>query len=176
MNKLVKFASLFIIFLIAGCAANKKNEIVESTFVGGDLTVVYNKNGEFESIRSKATANVTTDLPNAKDQAISIATLKARRQISEFLKVDIQSERFLVTVGKSLQEANLENQLGDNKEGAKIAYNLRESIRQRSNSIMQGTYLQSESFNPDTKLVTVIISAGKKESNLVKDVKKSIGQ
>ncbi len=176
MNNYRKLICVLFSIFIAGCSSTKKSDSVESTFIGGDLIITYDKRGEFESIRSKATANVTTDLPNSKDQAISIATLKARRQISEFLKVDIQSERFLVTISKSLQEANLENQIGDSKEGSKIAYNLRESIRQRSNSILQGTYLQSESFNPETKLVTVVISAGKKENKLLKDVKKSVGQ
>jgi hypothetical protein len=169
-------SGLLFLYSLVGCSSTKSITSVSSEFIGGDLKITYDKNGEFESISSKATAQVSNTLPNAKDQAVTIATLKARRQISEFLKVDIQSERFLVTISKSLQETNMTNQMGDNKEGAKIAYNLRESIRQRSSSILQGTYLQSESFNSDTNLVTVVISAGKKESKLVKDVKKSVGQ
>lgn len=169
---------LFFMFIasFSACSSNKPAAQVSTEFVGGDLKITYDKNGEFESISSKATAQVSTTLPNAKDQAVTIASLKARRQIAEFLKVDIQSERFLVTISRSLQETNMTNNIGDNKEGSKIAYNLRESIRQRSSSILQGTYLQSESFNPETNLVTVVISAGKKESKLLKDVKKSVGQ
>jgi hypothetical protein len=166
-----------IVFIFVGCSSTSKNNAqFSSDFVGGDLKVTYNKKGEFESISSKATAYVTNDLPNTRDQAVTIATLKARRQIAEFLKTEIQSERFLVTVSKSIQDTETVNQAGDNKESAKIAYNVRESIRQRSSSILQGTYLLSESFNPDTKTVTVVVSAGTKENSLMKNVKKVVGQ
>lgn len=166
-----------IVFMFVGCSITSKNTVqFSSDFVGGDLKVTYNKKGEFESISSKATAYVTNNLPNTRDQAVTIATLKARRQIAEFLKTEVQSERFLVTVSKSIQETETVNQAGDNNESARIAYSVRESIRQRSSSILQGTYLQSESFNPDTKIVTVVVSAGTKENSLMKDVKKAVGQ
>jgi hypothetical protein len=175
--KYLKFFSILLILVISGCSSAPKNAVsISSEFASGDLRVTYNKKGEFESISSKATAYLTNNLPNAKDQAVTIATLKARRQIAEFLKTEVQSERFLVTVSKSIQETETLNQAGDNKESAKIAYNVRESIRQRSSSILQGTYLQSESFNPDTKIVTVVVSAGTKENSLMKDVKKVVGQ
>jgi hypothetical protein len=167
----------FLAVILIGCTSiSSDNRKLTSEFVGGDLKVTYNKKGEFESISSKATAYVTNDLPNTRDQAVTIATLKARRQIAEFLKTEVQSERFLVTVSKSIQDTETVNQAGDNKESAKIAYNVRESIRQRSSAILQGTYLQSESFNPDTKIVTVVVSAGTKENTLMKSVKKAVGQ
>ena len=168
--------SLIVVFLFGCASVSSDSRNFTSEFVGGDLKVTYNKKGEFESISSKATAYVTNNLPNSRDQAVTIATLKARRQIAEFLKTEVQSERFLVTVSKSVQETETINQIGDNKESANIAYNVRESIRQRSNAILQGTYLQSENFNPDTKIVTVVVSAGTKENTLMKDVKKAVGQ
>jgi hypothetical protein len=174
----LKLSTLVLfVFMLFGCASvSTQNKFLSSDFVGGDLKVTYNKKGEFESISSKATAYVTNNLPNARDQAVTIATLKARRQIAEFLKTEVQSERFLVTVSKTIQDTETVNQAGDNKESAKIAYNVRESIRQRSSAILQGTYLQSESFNPDTKTVSVVVSAGSKENSLMKDVKKAVGQ
>jgi hypothetical protein len=174
----LKLLTLVVLVLIqfACTSVPTQNKLLSSDFVGGDLKVTYNKKGEFESISSKATAYVTNNLPNTRDQAVTIATLKARRQIAEFLKTEVQSERFLVTISKSIQDTETLNQAGDNKESAKIAYNVRESIRQRSSAILQGTYLQSESFNPDTKIVTVVISAGTKENSLMKDVKKSVSQ
>ena len=170
------FLQLLSVMLIGCSSLDTTSNVITSDFIGGDLKVVYNKKGEFESISSKATAYVTNNLPNSRDQAVTIATLKARRQIAEFLKTEIQSERFLVTVSKSVQDTEITNQVGDNKESANIAYKVRESIRQRSNAILQGTYLQSENFNPDTKIVTVVVSAGTKENKLMKDVKKAVGQ
>ena len=51
------------------------------TLLGG-ITVTYKKSGEFDSLSSVATAPVVSDLPSAKDEAATVATLRARRQIS----------------------------------------------------------------------------------------------
>jgi len=104
MKKLLTI-SLIILFLSA-CSTTKKNSAeVSSEFLGGSIKVTYSKSGEFESLSSIASVKVTSELPSAKEEAVSIATVRARRQISEFFNTEVNSERFVTTVTKTLQDS-----------------------------------------------------------------------
>ena len=131
------------------------------TLLGG-ITVTYKKSGEFDSLSSVATAPVVSDLPSAKDEAATVATLRARRQISEFLNTDISSEKFTETVTSSLQQSSEIVGTQDKTVTTKIATQLRESIKQRSTAILRGSVVESQIYDPQKKTVTVTVSTGTK--------------
>jgi hypothetical protein len=131
------------------------------TLLGG-ITVTYKKSGEFDSLTSSASAPVVSELPSAKDEAVTVATLRARRQISEFLNTDISSEKFTETVTSSLQQSSEIVGTQDRTVTTKIATQLRESIKQKSAAILRGSVVESQIYDPQKKTVTVTVSTGTK--------------
>jgi len=175
MNKLITL--LVVAAFMTGCASTAKDDKpISSSFIGGDLKVTYDKKGEFESISSTATAKVNSNLPNARDEAVTLATVKARRQIAEFIKTEIKSQRFIETVSNSIQESNVENAAPDTKENNRIAYTIRDTITQNSNAILQGSILEKESFDENLNTIVVTVRVGKKDGLVLQSLKKAMGQ
>jgi PBP1b-binding outer membrane lipoprotein LpoB len=168
---------LAIAILLVGCSSTgKSGKEVSSSFIGGDLKIIYNKNGEFEAISSTATAKVLSDLPSAKEEAVIVATAKARRQIAEFMRTEVQSDRFISTVSTSLQQSESINQSPDTAESNKIARMVRDNITQRSTAILQGSYVENERYDESLKTIVVIVRAGNKEGAALKGLKKAMSQ
>lgn len=133
--------------------------------MGGGIALIYSPKGVLTGIASTATAPVIGNLPSSIDLAVSVATLKARRQIAEFIQVEISSDRFMTTVSKDLQQSDNLNDTENQQVTTEIVNQLRDNIRQRSNQIMRGTVVEKEDFNSMTKTVTVTVSAGEKQSD-----------
>ena len=159
------FLSFLLASLLFGCSTtDKKDGVVSSEFLGGNLKITYTKSGDFESLSSIASVKVTSELPSAKEEAVTIATVRARRQISEFLNAEVNSERFVASVTIT----------GDNSTtlNSKIANEVKETIRQKSSTLLKGTFVESEVYDPNTKSITVIIKTGVKESGISNTVRK----
>jgi len=170
-------SALAIALLLVGCSSTgKSDKQVSSSFIGGDLKIIYNKNGEFETISSTATAKVLSDLPSAKDEAVIVATAKARRQIGEFMRTEVQSERFINTVTLSLQQSESMNQSPDTVESNKIAQMVRDNITQKSAAILQGSFVENERYDENLKTIVVVVRAGTKEGAALRDFKKAMSQ
>ena len=167
------FFSFLLVSLLFGCSTtDKKDGVVSSEFLGGNLKITYTKSGDFESLSSIASVKVTSELPSSKEEAVSIATVRARRQISEFLNTEVNSERFVTTVTKTLQDSVTIT--GDNSTtlNSKIANEVKETIRQKSSALLKGTFVESEVYDPNTKSITVIVKTGVKESGISNTVRK----
>jgi len=162
-NQYLGFLALIaVMFTLSACqlvSQKAQDEQKLQTLVGG-ITVTYKKSGEFDSLSSVATAPVVSDLPSARDEAVTVATLRARRQISEFLNTDISSENFTETVTNSLQQSSDFVGAQDKTVTTKIATQLRENIKQRSNAILRGTVVDSQVYDSQKKTVTVTVTTG----------------
>lgn len=171
MKKFILY--FFTISILTGCSTtSKKDGEVSSEFIGGNLKITYSKSGEFQSLSSIASVKVTSDLPSAKEEAVTIATVRARRQISEFLNTEVNSERFLTTVTKTLQDSATVGSDNSTEINSKIANEVKETIRQRSTALLKGTFVESEVYDPNAKTITVIVKTGVKESGVSKTVRK----
>ena len=108
----IKLSVLIILISLVGCSLNKKN--VSSNLIASENTVKvefnrpdgiasieFDENGNFVSITAKATAPFTEQNTQAVEQAITVATLKAKRNISEFIESDLTSERTINIIGDS---------------------------------------------------------------------------
>ena len=89
-----------------------------------------------------------------------------------FLNAEVNSERFVATVTKTLQDSVTIT--GDNSTtlNSKIANEVKETIRQKSSTLLKGTFVESEVYDPNTKSITVIIKTGVKESGISNTVRK----
>ena len=161
---------------ISGCnsLSARKDENITSEFIGGSLKVTYTGNGEFKSLESSASAQVVGDLPSSREQAVAIATAKARRQIAEFIKTEIESERFYQVIASDTQALSQENTSKDKNISANIVSNVREQIKQKSSVILKGTYVAKESFNESAKVITVVVKSSKDDIGISKGLKKEM--
>jgi hypothetical protein len=165
---------------LAGCGmfgGTKPNDEkpITSEFLGGDIKVTYTLYGDFKSISSTNTVKVTSSLPYATDEAFTLATLRARNQIVEFMKVGMESEKFTDTVYNSLQEATTEDKDETKKVNAKVASEVKEVLKQRSSAILQGTYISEKKYDSGTKTVTVTVKSSPKDVATAKEVRKLMG-
>jgi hypothetical protein len=161
------FSIIFVsIFLLGACTSppvpkeSKANAPIKTEFLGGGLTIAYDKDGGFKSITSVSSSKVTSTLPSAVEEAIKIATLKARRQIAEFINTEVKSDRFTSSISDSLQASQTSDGDDTSKIRNTIALKVRENITQKSSQILKGTFVQSEKHDIDKNLVVVTVVTG----------------
>lgn len=165
-----------ILWILGGCSSlgSKQEEFLTSEFVGGALKVTYTSKGEFKTLESSASAQVVGDLTSSREQAVAIATAKARRQIAEFIKTEIESERFYQGIASDTQALSQENTSKDKNISVSIANNVREQIKQKSSVILKGTYVAKELFNETAKVITVVVKSSKEDIGISKSLKKDM--
>lgn len=88
----------------AGVAATR---LAESAFDGtaGTLNLVFDGQGNWTRITTKGTASLDEDTPSARETALMIATMRAKRSVAEFLNNDVKSTKTLTRVARSYARA-----------------------------------------------------------------------
>ena len=112
----------------------------------------------------------------SQDEAYQVAILKARKQIVEFMKVDLESEKFTKTVFNNLQESASEDKKEtSNAVNAKIAGELQSSIKQKSSAMLKGTYVEEKSFDAPSNSITVVVKTSTRDVETAKNLSKLMG-
>lgn len=174
-----KLAIIAVAVSLTACGtfSSKKDErSVKSEFFGGDIKVTYKMSGEFESISSSGTAKVTSNAPDAAEKAFIVASLRARAQIAEFMKTGIESEKFKQTVSSSLQEA--EEELKSSSMTVvkdKITSELQENLKQKTEAILRGTYVESKEFDKGTSTIKVVVKSSTRDIDTAKNLSRLMG-
>jgi hypothetical protein len=155
--------------VMVACAADAEKRRAEPRTIElvGGITVSYTKDGEFRSISSRAVSEVIGNLTSSRSEAVTVATLKARRQIAEFLRSSVSSERLVTQVSDSLQSQQTNKDLS-----LKIAREVREEIRQKSRAILKGTYVKNVQYEETAGIVTVTVEFDVKAKGAVDTLQK----
>lgn len=140
--------------------SNKVKALNNTEFLGGGIKIIYDDEGDFLSITSLATSRVTSKLPSAVEEAFKIAALKARRQIAEFISVEVKSKQFTNSISDSLQAAAKNKKNNREELRNSIALKVQENITQKSNQILRGTFVQSEKHDSENDIVKVVVITG----------------
>ncbi len=174
-----RIAIVAMAVMLSACSTfgGKKDEKnVKSEFFGGDIKITYTFGGEFESISSSGSAKVTSNAPDAAEKAYIVASLRARQQIVEFMKAELESEKFKQTVYESLQEAEEELKASSSAVTKdKITSELQENIKQKTNAILRGTYVESKDFDKGSSTVKVVVKSSVKDINTAKNLSRLMG-
>lgn len=173
-----KFVIVALAVMLSACStftAKKDEPTVNTNFMGGSIKITYKINGELDTLTSSGTAKVTSTLPSAVEEAYLVATLQARKQIVEFMKVEVENSNFIKAVAESLQEGVNVNGTPDNKVTSKIATELQDNIRQQSKAILTGTFVSDKSYDPATRTVKVVIKTGPEDAAIAKAVYRMMG-
>lgn len=192
MPKKLLTATFLSVLLVMGCSSTQKRaQTTESTkalaeFIApsGKISVEFDTKGNWQSLTAVATAAVTGTSQEAREQAASVALLRARRNISEFMNGDINSKRNVSVITKTLQKANKSSLIVDNQQpislskeelnsldaelsgqskntsnqsddSAQISTVVREQITQNSSAILKGLIQKGQTFDKDLNVVRV---------------------
>ncbi len=177
---LKKLAVVSAVVLLSACSSfgGKKIEgkdSVTSEFMGGEIRITYNKDGQFESMTASGAARMTNTLPSGQEEAFIIAKLRAQQKMVEFMKNELDSERFKKTVYESLQEGQSNNGQANNEVNSKIASNVQEDIKTKSKGILKGVHIESKSFNTENQTVLVVVKTGVKEIATANQIRSLMG-
>jgi len=178
------FKKLFIIssvVMLSACSSVplQKTEdapTIKTEFLGGSIKVSYDKStGEVKLLESMATAKLVSTLPNAVDESFIVATLRARKQIVEFMKTEIESEKFSEAIFDTLQKSEVANKDKSSEVNHNISQAVRQSIRQKSNGILKGTYVSEKVYDDSTKTVRVVVRSSDQDVEVAKRVSRMMG-
>jgi len=166
MMKKVLLVSL--VALATGCSTAPTKDVamtepVSVSFMSGEVVMTISKDGQFESLTSSATARVSSGLPSARDEAVIVASLRAKQKIVEFMENEIQGDKFVNTTTKSLQKARSVNGAPDSDVDSSIAYDVQENIAARSRAVLRGVSVQSVEMNSSSNTIKVTVRTGAKE-------------
>jgi hypothetical protein len=143
--------------------------------MGGDIKVTFNKDGQFESLQSAGTARVTSTLPSAQEEAFIVANMRAKQKIAEFMKNELDGEKFVSKASESLQEGQSIGGQPNNEINSKIAHQVQENIKSKSKAILQGVYVESKTFDTSTNTMRVVVKTGTKDIAAAKQVRALMG-
>ena len=175
-----KFVIALFAVALSACSTFPEKRVedersITAEFMGGDIVVTYTKDGKFESITSAGTARMTSTLPSATEEAFIIAQLRARKNLAEFMRTDLESDKFVRTVYNSLQDGDTTDNSTLNRVNSKIASEVQENIKQRTAAILQGTFIDSKKFDNATRTVRVVVKTGTKDVAAAKSLKSLMG-
>ena len=176
---LKKFALVSTVVLLSACSTLTSKvdgpDSVVAEFMGGDIKVTFNKDGQFESIQSAGTARVTSTLPSATEDAFIVASLRAKQQIAEFMKEEVEGDRFTNTLTDNIQNGSDINGQIINEVNSKIAKQGQENIKSKSKAILQGVYVESKKFDNSSNTVRVTVKSGTNDIAVAKQIRSMMG-
>ncbi|BEV72983.1 hypothetical protein THUN1379_24650 [Paludibacterium sp. THUN1379] len=162
-----------LLCLLAGCAAGPSGPLavatpsapLEAGFAGGRLKLVFDAQGRWLSVSSTATVPMLSALPGAGEEALTVAEMKARRQIAEFLQVEVASRRSVTVLSQTLQsqqpqapaDGAVDEEASPSSVSAGIARRLSERLVQSSRAMLRGTVLAGSQLDVANRQAVVTV-------------------
>lgn len=154
----------------------------------GTLNLTFDKSGNWVSISTLGTATLSNESASSHENALMVATMRAKRTLAEFLSNDIKSSKSQTRIAKEYSrtflaaESQPENKSGDkaanedsesilisqedgspvrterNKQANQITTALTEQISDSSAAILKGAYVSERKFNENKVIVELTTS------------------
>lgn len=123
----------------------------------GKVEVEFSMFGDWKAIKSTASANVPIEHDAGIEQAMNLATLRAKRNIVEFIQSDLKSKK----TSDAFTEALIDQNVSKDR-ATKLSQKITESIVEESSGILRGAYVDDRKITDDGKNVTVMIVVDKR--------------
>lgn len=150
--------------------------------------VSFDSDGKFRSITATGTASIHGNNAASIEQAVSVATMRAKRNLAEFIATDLNSNRTIKVLSHTVQRG-LENVSNgseqeltvtdadfnpdgtaingtgeqatstDNQNSQKIAETVKETISSNSRELLRGVYVINEQIDNSGRTVQVEVRA-----------------
>jgi hypothetical protein len=217
MKKSIISMAILAIF-VTGCASNKAPEPVvkvenkleqkpdikkaEAEFLeaSGTVQLQFSEEGEWLVIKTSGTAPINFNHAQGREDAFVLATMRAKRNLIEFLNNDIKSGKAHESITKTalkdiVTNKNIENK-SKNREtksddifgsdanndstqfseeertrANKISQSVTETLVDNSQGILRGAYVSKRDIDRETNMVSVTMTVSKKSINTAANVR-----
>jgi hypothetical protein len=181
MKKLILVAAMAA--MLTACSSVKLTDVdpvsadaVKYTQDFGKVEVTFNDKGDWDLVKSSGTSSVPIDVDAGLEQAMNIATLRAKRNIVEFINTDLKSSKSTEALTNSLAK-NVSSEDGKSQErAASIATQVQEKISVQADGLLKGVYVVERKISSDKKTVVVTVQVDKRSMRAANQLRSSLGQ
>jgi hypothetical protein len=172
-------------------AGVESRRLAETAFeeAGGTLNLVFDAQGNWVKITAKGTAAISDDTPGGREIAMTIATMRAKRTVAEFLSSEVRSSKTLTRIARSyartyqssdttkpLESLGAEDEAAmslptdteEDRHAQRLASTLTEQIRDNSSAILKGAFVSQRIFEGER--VTVELTASRESIEAARQV------
>lgn len=179
--KKIAFAALIALALSA-CSTTKlsdndiSSDAVKYTQDFGKVEVTFTDKGDWDSLKSTATSSVPIEVDMGLEQGMNVATMRAKRNIVEFLNQDLKSTKTTDTITKSLAKTISEDSDTSKQKAANLASEITEKIAVQADGILKGVYVVDRKVSPDGKTVAVTVQVDKRSMRAAAQIRQAMGK
>jgi hypothetical protein len=180
MKNFVIVASIAL--ALSACSTTKKvdldpvsNETTKYVQDFGKVEVTFTDDGQWTQIKSSATSAVPIREDLGLEQAMNVATMRAKRNIVEFINTDLKSSKTTDTITKALAKNVSEDDATTKQRAANIATDITEKIAVEANGILKGVYVIERKVSSDKSSVVVVVQVDKRSMRAAQQLRASFG-
>lgn len=161
----------------------------------GMIHLEFDENGaDWMAIEATGTSPITFNHANSREEAMTVAAMKARANLVEFLNNTVKTEKFVENVSKTILNDSLTNgtntvtapisetdifgdevttlgtqdhvnNIEQRNRSTKVAQQVKQSIHESTNGILKGAMIIERKVDPSINMVAVKVRASKKSIN-----------
>lgn len=182
MKKLIIAAA--VMAALSGCSTFNKSvdvepvskDAVKYTQEFGKVEVTFTDKGEWESLKSTGTSAIPLSDNAALEQAMNVATMRAKRNIVEFLQTDLQSTKTVDTITNALAKDVSADDSKSRERAGNIATKIQEKIGVEANGIVKGAYILDRKISSDKTMAVVTLQVDKRSMRAAAQIRNALGQ
>lgn len=166
MKKLLAIAVLTL--AVSACSTTKvadaemSKEAIKYTQEFGKVEVTFNDKGDWETLKSSATASMPLSDDSALEQAMNLAAMRAKRNIVEFMNTDLRSSKTTETLTNALAKDVSADDAKTKERAGNIATKIQEKISVQSDGMLKGAYISDRKVSSDKTTVVVTLQIDKR--------------
>ncbi len=176
-----KVILLLAVLALSACSSVKlkdesavSSEAVKFVQDFGKVEVTFTDDGNWTQLKSSATSAVPIDVDAGLEQAMNVATMRAKRNIVEFMNTDLKSTKTADIMTKSLQKNVSDADEQSKQNAANIATEITEKIAVEANGILRGVYIVERKVSSDKKNVVVTVQVDKRSMRTANQVRMAL--
>jgi hypothetical protein len=180
MKKIIIVAA---VLALSACGTTSKLTNTDVTEEGtqfaqdfGKVQVTFDDKGNWISLKSSAASFVPIAHDAGIEQGMNVATLRAKRNIVEFINTDLKSKKTTDTITKALAKNVSEDDTESKQRVANIATEITEKITVEASGIIRGVYITERKVSSDGKNVVVTVSVDKRSMRVARQIKTAFAQ
>jgi hypothetical protein len=151
-------------------------DAVKYTQEFGKVEVTFNDKGEWESLKSTGTSAIPLSDNAALEQGMNVATLRAKRNIVEFLQTDLQSSKTHEAITTALAKDVSSDDNKTRERAGNIATKIQEKISSQADGLLKGVYITDRKISNDQTMAVVTVQVDKRSMRAAQQVRMAFGQ
>ncbi len=181
MKKLILVAAMAAV--LSACSTTKtvdldpvSKDAVKYTQEFGKVEVTFNDKGEWESLKSTGTSAIPLSDNAALEQAMNVATMRAKRNIVEFIQTDLQSSKSHEAITNALAKDVSADDNKSRERAGNIATKIQEKIAVQADGLLKGVYITDRKISGDKTMAVVTVTVDKRSMRAAQQVRVAFGQ